>query len=563
MNIAEAFREIIDLSTMLGVNQFRIRAYSNALKVIEGMGGISSVSDVKKKKGFGESICTAIEQIFATGTCDKLEDLRATAPPKSVMELTGIPGVGPKTALGLWRKYGCTGLGDLEMLISRGEPGVQQYKKGVQFAQSSRERTPIGFVLPAVTPILERLKRSEWVYMAHFAGSLRRKQETIRDVDFLVIPEQYNETVLAQLRTEIFEILRDELGECEVEAEGERKVRARDQNGLQIDFLFVPDYEQGAALQYFTGSKEHNVELRKRAIDKGLKLNEKGLFNGDGKVVAGSSEHDIYAHLGVPTLPPELRQDGTEVGKSAPQNLITLPDLTGTLHNHTVWSDGRADVADMVQAAYQRGHKYIAITDHTKAVAIANGLNEERWLAQKEEVDRFKASVGLSSFIKVYHSAEMDVLQDGTCDYPLELIEQMDFVLLALHRQPQRDPIKRFVKAMGYLRDNLKGDKTIILAHPTGRQFGKSGIPDINWGELFNQCAIHNVVLEINSTPSRLDLPDALCGLAKKNFGLKFSISSDSHAPEHLNFLELGINVARRAWLERDDVINTREDPFA
>lgn len=564
MNVTQAFKEIIDLSTMLGVNQFRIRAYSNALKIIEGMGGVTDVKQVRSKKGFGDSICTAIEQILGTGTCDKLEELRAKAPPASVAELQKIPGVGPKGALKLYRDHKVERLTDLDGLIKRGEPAVQKYKEGVTFALTARERTPIGHVLPLVTPVLERVKDVTLVQAAEFAGSLRRKQETIRDIDILVCPLKWEEEALKIIRTALVEIVVSELGGGNVEAEGERKLRFRTGEGLQIDFLFVPESEWGASLQYFTGSKEHNVELRRRAIDMGLKLNEKGLFDKREVTVASLSEADIYSALGVPILPPELRQDGTEVGKSAPENLIVLSDLTGTLHNHTDWSDGRSTAMEMVSAAVDRGHKYIAITDHTKALAIGNGLDEKRWLKQKEAIEsaRLWAEGLFPGLIKIYHSAEMDVLQDGSCDYPLELIEQMDFVLLALHRQPQRDITERFLKAISYLRENGI-DKTIILAHPTGRQFGKSEIPDINWGEFFNMLAVHNVALEINSMPKRLDLPDALCRLARDNFGLKFSISTDSHHESHLDFVELGVNVARRAWLNKEDVINTREDPFA
>lgn len=567
--VFKVFQEIIDLQTILGENQFRIRAYSNALKVMKGIGTITDVSQVQSIKGFGDRICTAVEQVLSTGTCDKLDELRKKAPPATVAQFQKIPGVGPKGALRLFQDYAVATLEELDSLIETGAIGVQKYKNGVKFALRASERTPIGFVLPRVTPVLERIKQLTLVDEAEFAGSLRRRKETIRDIDILVSVNHYSFALdVLKLRRDVVEAVQMEVGEVEVEAQGERKLRCRDLTGLQIDVLFVPSLEYGAALQYFTGSKEHNIELRKRAIDRGWKLNEKGLFDGDGgDAIASTTEHGIYSALGIPMLPPELRQDGTEVGKSAPKNLIQLSDLTGTLHNHTDWSDGRASIGAMTSAAALRGHKYIAITDHTKAMAIARGLSEQKWLAQRERVESVRAQMRMEDTrqhkIEIYHSAEMDVLQDGTCDYPLDLIREMDFILLALHRQPQKDICQRFTVAVDFLRNSLGFDKTIILAHPTGRQFGKSEIPDLLWNNFFAVMKACDVVLEINSMPSRLDLPDYLCKMAKERHGLKFSISTDSHDVSHFDFLEFGINVARRGWLEKDDVINTREKLFA
>jgi len=558
-NLFEAFEEIVALYDFKD-DYFRKRSYEKALRTLRGIGNIQSINDVQGISGFGPSTITDITQILNTGTCDRLEKLRKECPPKSVNDFTKIPGVGPKTAIKIWENYKVANLQELKAKIDSGEIIDAKLKEGVEFAINSSARTPIGFVLPLVEPILKQIRKifvivglpgnqHEEQIQAEFAGSLRRKQETIGDVDILIrVPEMTNATNILQLKKSV----KEALGDAVIDAEGDRKIRSR-ANGLQIDILFVPDYEYGAALQYFTGSKEHNIVLRRIAISKGLLLNEKGLFKGDNSI-AGETEEGIYHALGVPYLPPELRQDGSEIGKVAPK-LIEVEDIRGSLHNHTTWTDGNGTLEEMVNAARQRGLKYFAITDHSKAMAITGGLNREKILEQMKEIKRLREKY---QDIHILISSEMDVLGAGECDHDDDVIIMFDFVLLACHRQPGVNVANRFITAIKHIREDLKYEKPIILAHPSGRQFGKREIASTNWDELFDVCAKYDVVLEINSLPERLDLDYSLCKQAKAK-GIKFSISTDSHAVSNMDLMFLGVGVARRAWMTKDDVINTKE----
>ena len=557
-NLLDAFEEIVGCYDFKG-DYFRKRSYEKALRILRGLGDVKDIKEVQGVAGFGPSTIHDITQILSTGTCDRLDELRRECPPKSVSELTKIPGVGPKTATKIWKDHGVKNLQELKAKLDSGEIVEPKWKSGIDFALTSAARTPIGFVLPLVQPILDKIRnlkvivgfpdnQHEEQIRAEFAGSLRRKQETIGDVDILVrVPEMTNEANFSQLKTDIKAIL----GDAVIDAEGDRKIRSR-VNGLQIDILFVPDYEYGAALQYFTGSKEHNVVLRTMAKQRDLLLNEKGLFKGL-ECIASETEKDIYKALNVPFLPPELRQDGSEIGKTAPE-LIKTEDIKGLLHNHTDWSDGSASIEETIQAARQRGLKYIAITDHSKAMAICNGLIRERIQQQIEKIKKLREKY---TDIQILISSEMDVLSAGECDHDDDIIMEFDFVLLALHRNPRVNIADRFITAIEHLRD-IGYTKPIILAHPSGRQFGKGPIGETDWDKLFQVCKEKSVILEINSLPERLDLDYSLCKKAKKK-GIKFSISTDSHAIDNMDLVEYGINVARRAALSKEEVINTKD----
>jgi len=543
--LVEMFRDLASCYTYLG-DAWRSKAYEKVAMILEGLPkDITSIDDVKGIAGIGASSLGKISEFLSTNRCSDLIKVRQQCPPKSVDDFTKIPGVGPKTAVKLWKTYNITTLAELKAKLDDGTIKDAKLKEGVEFALNSSERTPIGMILPIALPILDKIRNVDGVLRAEFAGSLRRKKETIRDVDFIVSVED--------ITTEVHDAVKAVFGTATVDAEGDKKIRAR-VAGIQMDVLFVPKKEYGAALQYFTGSKEHNVELRKIAKARGLLLNEKGLFDASGKVLAQENEEDIYTVLGVPFLPPELRQDGNEVGKIAPQ-LIEPADIRGLLHNHTKWSDGTDEIEQLILAAIRKGYKYIGITDHTESLIIAKGMLPTRW--EEQLVAVVKLAEKYKDKIQVLISAEMDVLGEGECDYEDDIIQRMDYVTLALHRQPTVNVATRFITAIEHIR-SIGYTKPIILAHPSGRQFGKTDCAQTDWNALFDVCVKYNVVLEINSLPERLDLEFSLCKQAKAK-GLKFSIATDSHHHSHFDYVPLGVSVARSAWLTKDDVINTQE----
>lgn len=546
--LIDMFEEFAGCYTFLN-DTWRARACKKVATILAGIPtDITKESDIKGIKGIGAGSAGKIKEFLETGKCEKLIELRKRCPPRSIDEFMRIPGVGPKTAQSLWKTHKVATLRELKELVDDGTIKDSKLKEGIDFALNATERRPIGMVLPVVVPFLEAIRGTEGVVQAEFAGSLRRRKDTIRDVDFLVGVE----SITAEIQGRIRKVFAGAV----IDAEGDRKIRAR-LDGVQIDVLFVPIEQYGAALQYFTGSKEHNVELRKLAKAKGWLLNEKGLFDAEtGAVIAQKTEQEICAALGVPFLPPELRQTGEEIGRSCPPDLITIDKITGLLHGHTTASDGSDTLEEAIEHAIANKHRYIGITDHTKSLVIANGLNEEQWLQQDQQIEEARKKYG--DQIVILHSAEMDVLSDGSCDLSDQIIGKMDFVLLALHRQPTNNVATRFTKAIEHIRE-IGYTKRIILAHPSGRQFGKSPVADTDWNALFEVCAKHDVVLEIDSLPQRLDLEYTLCRLAKSK-GCKFSISTDTHALDHTDCLELGINVARRAWLVVDDIINTRQE---
>lgn len=544
--LVEMFRDLASCYTYLG-DPWRSKAYEKVAMILEGLPrDITNVNDVNGIAGIGASSLSKISEFINTGKCRDLIDVRKKCPPKSVDDFTKIPGVGPKTAVKLWKTHNVTTLAELKAKVDSGEIKDSKLKEGIEFVLSHSGRTPIGVILPVVLPILEKIRNVPGVLRAEFAGSLRRRKETIGDVDFLVSVEEITTTIHNAVKA-VFGVA------ATVDAEGDKKIRAR-VAGIQMDVLFVPKNEYGAALQYFTGSKEHNVELRKMAKARGWLLNEKGLFDEDGKVLAQENEEDIYSVLGVPFLPPELREEGNDVGRTAPQ-LIEVGDVKGLLHNHTKWSDGTDSIEQLIQAAIRKGYKYIGITDHTESLIIAKGMLPTQWEEQLVAVTEL--AVKYKDKIQVLISAEMDVLGEGECDYSDELIRQMDYVTLALHRQPTVDVATRFITAIEHIR-SIGYTKPIILAHPSGRQFGKTDCAKTDWNALFDVCMKHDVTLEINSLPERLDLEFGLCKQAKAK-GLKFSISTDSHHHSHFDYVELGVDVARKAWMTKEDVINTVE----
>lgn len=551
--IVDLFEELHHCHTYLK-DEWRARASQKVAMIVGGLAkDIKTADDLKGVTGIGKSSLTKIDELLTTGTCSALVKLQKKCPPISVKELTKIPGVGPVGAANLWKEHGVETLGQLKVKVDDGTITDCKLIEGIEFAIKSTERRPIGQILPVVEPFLEALRRLENVEQAEFAGSLRRRQDTIRDVDFLVcIPDS-----LLTTDDSSFERLKEQVKSvfagCEVDAEGTHKMRTR-VDGMQMDVLFVPETQYGAALQYFTGSKHHNIALRKIVKAKGWLLNEKGLYDGNDNVIASKTEEDIYDALGIPMLPPELRQDGTEVGKTAPE-LIDVKDVKGLLHNHTKWSDGAHTIEEMVQEAIARELKYMAITDHSPSMAIASGLSVDQWLEQHQAVEDIRARY--DGQIQILHSSEMDVLQDGSIDYPNEIVQQFDFILLALHRLPGENIATRFISAIEHIR-NVEPEKLLILAHPSGRKFGKSPVGQTDWAKLFRVCAENRVVLEINSLPERLDLDYTLVKQARDE-GIKFAVNTDSHHTSHMSYVPLGVNVARRAWLSANDVINTKE----
>jgi DNA polymerase (family 10) len=552
--IAKLFNQIADLLELKGDNPFRIRAYRRAAQNIEALSkDLAEIPEeaLRKIPGIGKDLAGKITEYLRDGKIGALEELKGDIP-EGLLEVITIPGVGPKTAKLLNERLGITGVAELEDAAREGRlldlPGirertVQNILKGIALLRKGRERRPIGKVMPLAEEIVERLSRLKGVRKISLAGSLRRWKETIKDIDILITstdPEGVMEKFVNL--PSVSEVLQ----------RGSTKSSVIIDEGLQVDLRVVEENSFGAALQYFTGSKAHNIRLREMAVRKGLKINEYGIFNEEtGQRIGGEREEDIYNALGLPWIPPELREDLGEIEaaiKGGLPELIDLADIRGDLHIHSRWSDGSHEVPELIEEARRKGYEYIAITDHTKGLGIAGGLTEERLLEQKKEIDSINK--GLRGF-HVFMGVEVDIRGDGRLDLPEEVLERLDFVVASIHsgfRQEKEKLTKRVISA-------IKCPVVDLIAHPTGRLIGEREPYDIDMEAVLDAAENYGKALEINAFPLRLDLNDRYAREAKKR-GIPVVISTDSHILEQFRFMRYGISVARRGWLEKSDVLN-------
>lgn len=562
--IARILYEIGEYLEMQGV-AFKPRAYEKVAQTIESLqeevadiykkGGLKAVEDIP---GVGVSIAEKIEELIKTGRLKYYEQLKKKTP-VDLSSLTQVEGLGPRKIKVLYKKLGVRNLSDLEKaarvgkiakLEGFGPKSEENILKGIEFAKGVGERFVLGFVLPIIKEIERRLRGLKEVKRAEVAGSVRRRKETIGDADILVISD--NPKPVMDYFVSMPEVAR-------VLAHGETKSAIKLKNGLNVDVRVVPEESYGSALNYFTGSKDHNVFLRQIAIKKGYTLNEYGLFKGTraakGKLVAGRTEEEIYKALGMDYIEPEMREMQGEIELAQKQKLpklIGYGDLKGDLQMHTTWTDGNKTLEEMAEAAMKMGLEYIAVTDHTKRLAMTKGLDEKKVLKQIAEIDTLNRKLQTSgSKFRVLKGTECDILKDGSLDLPNEILAKLDVVGVSVHslfNLPREEQTERIKKAM-------RNPHADILFHPTGRLIQRREPYDVDMEEIIKTAKETGTILEIDGSPDRLDLKDEYIKKCVEA-GVMMSIDSDAHNDNQLYFTEYGIAQARRGWATKNDIIN-------
>ena len=558
--IADLFDTIADMLEIKGEIIHRVLAYRRAaesirdyprdLRVVAAEGGLAELPNV------GKVIAEKIEELLETGKLEFYERLSAEVPP-GVVEILHVGGVGPKKAKMFWQDAGIITLDQLEAAARSGSlrtlPGMGAKSEaailaGIESlrARAANPRQRLGVALPAAESILALLLAVPGVTNGTIAGSIRRGRPTIGDVDLLVTAADSAPVMDAFVRMDsVSRIL----------GHGPSKSSVELVNGLQVDLRVLPAERWGTALSYFTGSKDHNVRLRQRALDHGLSLNEHAftLQDGSGSEILCASEAEVYQQLGLPYIPPELREDMGEVEAAEAgrlPELIRLEDIQADLHMHTTWSDGTASIREMALAAKARGRRYIVITDHSPSSAIANGLSIERLLAQHDEVRQVDAE--MNGEIRVLHGTEMDIRADGTLDFPDEVLEKLDFVVASLHaslRQPREQITARVLNA-------IRNPHVDVIGHPRGQLILERDPADLDMDAVIAAAAEYQTALEINANPARLDLEAPLARLAAGR-GVLVTIDTDAHAGYEMDNMRYGVLTARRAWLTAANVLNT------
>src|ERR1700726_4474857 len=561
--IAGLLYETADLLEIDGQDSFRVRSYRNAAEAIEALPQqIADLVQEPKKlleiQGIGKGMQANLVQLFKEGRIEAHTELLKKYRP-SMLELLKIQGLGPKTIALIWSAHQVSDLEGVEKLAREGKirelPRMgEKHELKLLKAIEDYRRIAGRFLLDTAEQLAEKLVEhllaTPGIEKVTPAGSLRRGRETVGDLDILVTGKGCIE---AESRQTLIELLLRFPGLMDVIAQGENKVSFRHRNGMQVDVRLLPPESFGAAMQYFTGSKAHNVALRQRALKMGYTLNEYSLADlKTEKPVAGKTEEEIYAKLKLDYIPPELRENLGEIDAAEKHNLpvlITLDDLQGDVHMHTVETDGKNTIEEMAEAAKARGYKYMAITDHSKNLAFANGLDDKRAV---EHIQRIRAANDKIDGITIFAGIEVDILADGDLDLSDDVLAQMDVVIASVHSVFNQEPEKmteRLLKAVG-------NPNTSIIGHPTGRLQLRRDAYHFDMDAVLTAAAKHKVAMELNSYPDRLDLNDVHLRQAKQR-GVKIVINTDSHHTSHLDKIRYGILQARRAWLTRDDVLNT------
>jgi DNA polymerase (family 10) len=554
--IATMFDHVADLLEIQGANRFRIRAYRNAANTIRDQGSnvadmLRDGEDLSELPDIGKDLAGKIKEIVETGHMALLDEI-AEEIPEALVEVTAIPGIGPKRARALFESLDIRSLDDLKSAAEDGKiadidgfgPKTQaKIKDELAKGDITEHRLRLAIVEDFAKPLLDYVQELDGVEKAEIAGSYRRRKETVGDLDILATAED-GKPVIDRF-TEYDEV-------DEVVSQGKTRSTVRLRSGLQVDLRVVPDISFGAAMHYFTGSKAHNIACRRRAIDRGLKLNEYGVFDGKRRV-AGATEEEVYDTIGLPWIAPVLREDRGEIEaaeKGTLPNLVTQDDIRGDLHCHTTASDGKNSIREMAEAARDLGYDYIAICDHSKSQTVAGGLDEEALAKHLDEIDRINEELDC---IRILKSSEVDILEDGSLDYDDSALEKLDLVVAAIHSKFDLDEeaqTGRMIRAM----DNRHVD---IIAHPTGRLIGERRAYAVNMEHVIEAAAKRGCFLELNAHPMRLDLNDVHCRMAKEA-GMQVSVGTDAHSTGGLGNIRFGVDQARRGWLEPDDVLNTR-----
>lgn len=553
--VARVLKEIGLLLEIEGKDRFKSLAYYRGVRSITSLG--EDIESVSKRgaladiPGIGKGLSEVIKSYLETGEVELLTELRTRVPVK-VLELDSIPGVGPKTIKLVYEKLGVTNLETLEKAANGGKlsglPGLGektqvQIIEGIQIVRAGLERTLLADAISIADKIENELRKLKVVKQIITVGSARRRRETIGDLDFLVNAIDPETVMDAFVKLE---------GVATVIAFGPTKSSVRFDSGFQADLRVLPSDSFGAGLQYFTGNVDHNVRLRLIAQKMGLRLNEYGLYKDKNKV-AGEDEEGIYKTLGLQWVPPELREDTGEIEaaqKGELPELVTMNDILGDLHSHTDQSDGKNTIEEMLDAAQAHGYKYYCVSDHTQSLTIANGMDESRLLKRIEEIDEFNASGRWK--MKILKGAEVDILADGGLDIEDDVLSQLDVVTGSIHSR-MKDKKETMTERVCH---SLENKYVHILGHPTGRLIGKRSEFEIDLERVFETAQKHNVVMELNAHPQRLDLNAGNLRAAAK-LGLKIAVNTDAHRISELDNMRFGIFQARRGWLTPDDVINT------
>jgi DNA polymerase (family 10) len=556
-DVARIFNQVADLLEIEGANQYRVRAYRDAARSISTLSRsvvdmVEQGEDLTELPGIGEDLAGKIEEIVKTGDLKQLEEIEQRTPPE-LAQMLKVAGLGPKRVQTIHEELGVTTLeglkeaaeeGQIADLSGLGEKTEQKILEDLeQWSEEDEQRTRIDVAEEVVQPLLEFLRRWEGIQQVEAAGSYRRRQETVGDLDILAISDRGEETVSRFVNYEDVD---------EIVAQGDTRSTVMFRSGLQVDLRVVVKESYGAALLYFTGSKAHNIALRNMALDEGRKISEYGVFEGEEQI-AGQTEEEIYSLFDLPLIPPELREDRGEIEaarKGELPQLVTLEDLRGDLQSHTTASDGRATLKEMARSAQKHGYDYFAITDHSGYIGVTQGLDAEELVARIDEIKQLNEEM---EDIALLTGIEVDIMKDGSLDLPDDVMEKLDVVVFSVHSHfdlPRDKQTERIIRAM----DNPNVN---ILAHPTGRRIGDRPPYDVDVERLMEAALERGCFLEVNAQLARLDLNDVHCKMAKDR-GLKLSIATDAHSTAELAFMRYGVYQARRGWLEPENVLNTR-----
>lgn len=555
-DIAEAFRRLADLLEIEGGNQYRVRAYRNAAATVEGLPHdaarmIENGEDLSELPGIGEDLAGKIETLIETGELPLLEEVEGRVP-EGLAEITHVSGIGPKRAWKLYEELGIETIdalrkaaeaGEIRDIEGFGEKTEQNIIDALGRFEGGEKRLRLMDAEHIAEPLIAYIREIDGVKQAIIAGSYRRQKETVGDLDILVTAKRGSDVMDRFVEY-------DEVDD--VVSKGDTRSTVILQSGFHVDLRVVAEVSYGAALFYFTGSKAHNIALRKRAIDRGWKLNEYGLFEDDERIV-GKTEEDVYEKLDLPFISPLLRENRGEI--EAAENgelpeLVRLDDIRGDLHCHTKWSDGKFTLREMAEAAKEKGYAFLGITDHSKSQTVAGGLSEDDLAKQIDEIDELNEEL---DGIRLLKGSEVDILENGKLDFSDNILAQLDYVICAIHggfglsREKQTE---RVLRAM----DNKHFN---ILAHATGRLINERGPYEIDLDRIMTEAEDRGCFLELNAHPNRLDIDDARCKMAR-DMGLMVPIGTDAHSINGLETMRFGVAQAGRGWLAAADVLNTR-----
>jgi DNA polymerase (family 10) len=562
--IADVFDTVSDMLQIKGENVHRVLAYRNAAlsirELARDINAVAAEGGLEDIPFIGETLASKIQELLDTGKLEFYERLAKEIPP-GVVSILRINGVGPKKAVTFWKELDITDVATLETAARAGKlqnlPGMgkkseQKIIEGIESLARQTGRKPIGIALPAAQEILERMMKIPGAIEGAIAGSIRRGRPTIGDVDLLIASDNAQPIMDAFVGMESV---------ARVMGHGPTKSSIELHNGLQVDLRILEKSRWGTALNYFTGSQAHNIRMRELALEKRFSLNEhafspvdeKNNIIEDAPKTLCATEEEVYAMVGLPWIPPELRENTGEFEAALEgrlPNLITLDDIHADLHMHTTWSDGKLSVREMAEEALKRGRKFIVITDHSHNLAIANGLSVERLLEQRKEIDQANADMGGS--IRIFQGTEMEINADGNLDFPDEILAQLDFVIASLHvslRQPREQITARLLNA-------IRNPHVDLIGHPRGQYIPDREPADLDMDAVFEAARQSGIALEINANPRRLDL-EAQYARRAVELGIPISINTDAHAGDQMDLMHFGVMTARRGWVEAKSVINT------